>query len=291
MPNHENLREIQASLSVLPDSLHQRVIDHIEQLIHYEPIIGIMGKTGAGKSSLCNALFQGDVSPVSDNCACTRHALTFRLSSGQRSILFVDLPGVGESEERDHDYAALYQHWLPRVDIVLWLLKADDRALSVDQHIYRTVIGERYRNKILFVLNQVDKLEPSHEWDRNTQQPSLKQSGNIYARRVAVRSTFFPTHPVCAVSVKTGWGMAAMVETLFQCLPPKASSPLSARLQPDWRSVSIDSRARDDFAQSVGDVLDSVITLPVVPVPLKILIGGLKQTVVSLARSLWSLLF
>ncbi|MBN3096589.1 GTPase family protein [Pectobacterium brasiliense] len=291
MLNHENLREIQASLSVLSDSLHQRVIDHIEQLIQYEPVIGVMGKTGAGKSSLCNALFQGEVSPVSDNSACTRHALTFRLSSGQRSILFVDLPGVGESDERDRDYAALYQHWLPRVDIVLWLLKADDRALSVDQHIYRTVIGERYRDKILFVLNQVDKLEPSHEWDRESQQPSLKQSGNIYARRVAVRSTFFPTHPVCAVSVKTGWGMATMVETLFQCLPPKASSPLSARLQPNWHSAAIDNRARDDFAQSVGDVLDSVIALPIVPAPLKILIGGLKQTVVSLARSLWSLLF
>lgn len=291
MPNHKNLREIQASLSVLPDSLHQRVIDHIEQLIQYEPVIGIMGKTGAGKSSLCNALFQGEVSPVSDNSACTRHALTLRLSSGQRSMLFVDLPGVGESEEQDRDYAALYQHWLPRVDIVLWLLKADDRALAIDQHIYRTVIGERYRNKILFVLNQVDKLEPSHEWDRESQHPSLKQSGNIYARRVAVRSTFFPTHPVCAVSVKTNWGMAAMVETLFQCLPPKASSPLSARLQPDWRSVAIDNRAQDDFAQSVGDVLDSVIALPVVPAPLKILIGSLKQTVVSLARSLWSLLF
>ncbi|WP_323640716.1 GTPase family protein [Pectobacterium polonicum] len=291
MPNHKNLREIQASLSVLPDSLHQHVIDHIEQLIQYEPVIGIMGKTGAGKSSLCNALFQGEVSPVSDSRACTRHALTFRLSSGQHSILFVDLPGVGENEERDRDYTALYQHWLPRVDIVLWLLKADDRALAIDQHIYRTVIGERYRDKILFVLNQVDKLEPSHEWDRDTQQPSLKQSGNIYARRVAVRSTFFPAHPVCAISVKTGWGMAAMVETLFLCLPPKASSPLSARLQPDWRSVAIDNRAQDDFAQSVGDVLDSVIALPVVPAPLKILIGGLKQTVVSLARSLWSLLF
>ncbi|MDE8756770.1 GTPase family protein [Pectobacterium polaris] len=291
MLNHENLREIQASLSVLPDSLHQRVINHIEQLIQYESVIGIMGKTGAGKSSLCNALFQGEISPVSDSHACTRQALTFRLSSGQRSILFVDLPGVGESEERDHGYAALYQHWLPRVDIVLWLLKADDRALAIDQHIYRTVIGERYRDKILFVLNQVDKLEPSHEWDRESQQPSLKQSGNIYARRVAVRSTFFPAHPVCAVSVKTSWGMAAMVETLFQCLPPKASSPLSARLHPDWRSVAIDNRARDDFAQSVGDVLDSVIALPAIPSPLKILIGGLKQTVVSLARSLWSLLF
>ncbi|MEQ9771175.1 GTPase [Pectobacterium jejuense] len=291
MPNYENLREIQASLSVLPDSLYQSVIDHIEQLIQYEPVIGIMGKTGAGKSSLCNALFQGDVSPVSDSSACTQHALTFRLSSGQRSILFVDLPGVGESEERDCDYTTLYQHWLPRVDIVLWLLKADDRALAIDQHVYRTVIGERYRDKILFVLNQVDKLEPCHEWDRDTQQPSLNQSGNIYARRVAVRSTFFPIHPVCAVSVKTGWGMATMVETLFQRLPPKASSPLSVRLQPDWRSVAIDNQAQDDFARSVGDVLDSVIALPTVPAPLKILISSLKQTVLSLARSLWSLLF
>ncbi|MBI0552205.1 hypothetical protein F5988_18665 [Pectobacterium parmentieri] len=267
------------------------MLQHICELIDYEPVIGIMGKTGVGKSSLCNALFQGEVSPVSDSRACTRHALTFRLSSGQRSILFVDLPGVGESEERDHDYVGLYQHWLPRVDIVLWLLKADDRALAIDQHIYRTVIGERYRDKVLFVLNQVDKLEPSHEWDWESQQPSLNQSGNIYARRVAVRSTFFPAHPVCAVSVKTGWGMVAMVETLFQCLPPKASSPLSARLQPNWRSVATDSRAQDDFAQSVSDILDSVIALPVVPAPLKILIGGLKQTVVSLARSLWSLLF
>ncbi|WP_379058340.1 GTPase family protein [Pectobacterium brasiliense] len=291
MRNQEGLRSLQDSLTGLPKWASERVMQQFRQLTNYEPVIGIMGKTGAGKSSLCNTLFQGDVSPVSDNCACTRQALTFRLSSGQRSILFVDLPGVGESEEQDHDYAGLYQNWLPRVDIVLWLLKADDRALAIDQHIYRTVIGERYRDKILFVLNQVDKLEPSHEWDWESQQPSLKQSGNIYARRVAVRSTFFPTHPVCAVSVKTGWGMAAMVETLFQCLPPKASSPLSARLQPDWRSVAIENRAQDDFARSVGGVLDSVIALPAVPSPLKILIGGLKQTVVSLARSLWSLLF
>ncbi|MBN3064891.1 GTPase family protein [Pectobacterium aquaticum] len=291
MNNQEGLQPLQSSLTGLPEWASERVMQQICQVANYEPLIGIMGKTGVGKSSLCNTLFQGEVSPVSDNSACTRQALTFRLSSGQRSILFVDLPGVGESEDRDRDYAALYQHWLPRVDIVLWLLKADDRALSIDQHVYRTVIGERYRDKILFVLNQVDKLEPSHEWDWDAQQPSLNQSGNIYARRVAVRSTFFPTHPVCAVSVKTGWGMAAMVEVLFQCLPPKASSPLSVRLQPDWRSVAIENRAQDDFAQSVSDILDSVIALPVVPAPLKILIGGLKQTVVSLARSLWSLLF
>ncbi|VFS46840.1 tRNA modification GTPase TrmE [Budvicia aquatica] len=47
-----------------------------------KPVIGIMGKTGVGKSSLCNALFQADISPVSDVTACTRGALRFRLQIG-----------------------------------------------------------------------------------------------------------------------------------------------------------------------------------------------------------------
>ncbi|WP_250379236.1 GTPase, partial [Escherichia coli] len=40
----------------------------------------IMGKSGAGKSSLCNALFQGEVTPVSDVHAGTREVRRFRLS-------------------------------------------------------------------------------------------------------------------------------------------------------------------------------------------------------------------
>ncbi len=42
------------------------------EAVSHEPVIGIMGKSGAGKSSLCNALFQGEVTPVSDVHAGTR---------------------------------------------------------------------------------------------------------------------------------------------------------------------------------------------------------------------------
>lgn len=48
-----------------------------------EPVPGIMGKSGAGKSSLCNALFQGEVTPVSDVHAGTREVQ--RLSEWSRS--------------------------------------------------------------------------------------------------------------------------------------------------------------------------------------------------------------
>ena len=134
-------------------------MQQIRQLTNYEPVIGIMGKTGAGKSSLCNALFAGEVSPVSDVAACTREPLRFRLQVGEHYMTLVDLPGVGESGARDTEYAALYREHLPRLDLVLWLIKADDRALAVDEHFYRQVIGEAYRHKVLFVISQTDKAE------------------------------------------------------------------------------------------------------------------------------------
>ena len=161
MERSEDLQSLQQSLSGLPQWASERILQQINQLTRYEPVIGIMGKTGSGKSSLCNALFSGDVSPVSDVEACTRKPLRFRLQLGKRFMTIMDLPGVGESKLRDAEYAALYRKKLPRLDLVLWLIKADDRALAVDEHFYREVIGEAYRHKVLFVISQSDKAEPT----------------------------------------------------------------------------------------------------------------------------------
>ncbi|MEF5452900.1 GTPase, partial [Escherichia coli] len=63
---------IEKPLSSLPYSLSRHILEHLRKLTSHEPVIGIMGKSGAGKSSLCNALFQGEVTPVSDVHAGTR---------------------------------------------------------------------------------------------------------------------------------------------------------------------------------------------------------------------------
>lgn len=290
MQKTEGLQALEKPLALLPKTIRSHILDHIDKLIHYEPVIGIMGKTGAGKSSLCNALFAGEVTPVSDVSACTREPLRFRLRIGQHSLLLLDLPGVGESEHRDREYQALYRRQLPQLDLVLWVIKADDRALSVDERFYREVIGT-HRHKVLFVVNQVDKLEPCHEWNATTGSPSSCQKINLSHKLSDIRQLFTPSHPVCAISARTGWGLGPLVETMMRSLPARASSPLSAQLHETLRSEPVKSQARDRFGEAAGEVVDTVASLPFVPEPVKSLIRSVRDMVVSTVRAVWDFFF
>ncbi|MBJ9083948.1 GTPase family protein [Citrobacter freundii] len=287
MNNLGGLQSLQGSLKGLPEWASERVMQQIRQLTNYEPVIGIMGKTGAGKSSLCNALFAGEVSPVSDVAACTREPLRFRLQVGERYMTLVDLPGVGESGARDTEYAALYREQLPRLDLVLWLIKADDRALAVDEHFYRQVIGEAYRHKVLFVISQSDKAEPTSGGERL----STEQKQNISRKICLLHELFQPVHPVCAVSVRLQWGLRVMAERMIRCLPREASSPVVSQLQHPFRTTVVREQARDDFGETVGAVLDIISALPLIPAPVRAVIQAVRGTVVSVARAVWNFFF
>lgn len=287
MNNLGGLQSLQGSLKGLPEWASERVMQQIRQLTNYEPVIGIMGKTGAGKSSLCNALFAGEVSPVSDVAACTREPLRFRLQVGEHYMTLVDLPGVGESGARDTEYDALYREHLPRLDLVLWLIKADDRALAVDEHFYRQVIGEAYRHKVLFVISQSDKAEPTSGGERL----STEQKQNISRKICLLHELFQPVHPVCAVSIRLQWGLRVMAERMIKYLPREASSPVVVQLSAPLRTDFVNKKARDDFGETVGSVLDTVSSLPLIPAPVRTIIQAVRDTVVSVARAVWNFFF
>ena len=287
MKQFDGLQSLQQTLSGLPRWVSERILQQINQLTRYEPTIGIMGKTGAGKSSLCNALFAGDVSPVSDVAACTREPLRFRLQLGKRYMTIVDLPGVGESSVRDNEYAALYCQQLPRLDLVLWLIKADDRALAVDEHFYHQVIGEAYRHKVLFVISQSDKVEPTC----GDEKLSTEQKQNISRKICLLHELFQPVNPVCAVSIRLQWGLRMMAERMIRCLPREASSQVAVQLSAPLRTDAVNKKARDDFGETVGSVLDTVSSMPLIPAQVRSVIQSVRDIVVSVARAVWNFFF
>ncbi|WP_272662122.1 GTPase family protein, partial [Providencia sp. PROV175] len=261
--------------------------------INYSSTIGLMGKTGVGKSSLINALFQSTLSPVNNVSGCTRQAQRFSMKMNNHTLTFIDLPGVGESLERDKEYHQLYRNLLPELDLIIWVLKADDRAWSSDEQCYRFLTEQcGYQPKrFLFVLNQADKIEPCRQWDEVCQQPSSEQAANLVLKQQAVITSFKPHHPVMTVSAAEGFQLTELAEQLIQALPAQASSGVARQLNSTYRTQSVENSARNDFGKCVSDIVDTIIYILPLPPLIKSTIGTVKNSIVSVAKSLWSLFF
>ncbi|NTX44834.1 50S ribosome-binding GTPase [Burkholderia cepacia] len=203
-------------------------IEKIRETLGYVPRVGVLGKTGVGKSALFNALFGHDVAEVSDVSACTRtpQQALLDMQGDLSGVLLVDLPGLGESAERDAEYAALYRSLLPELDLVLWVVKADDRALAADKTYYQTIVEPeigRNATPFLVVVNQCDKLEPTDDWIRDERRPGPEQLANIEQKRSDVGALFaLPTAEVCTVSATRRWQLTELVDRMVDALPDRA---------------------------------------------------------------------
>lgn len=82
-----------------------------------------------------------------------------------------------------------------------------------------------------------------------------------------------------------------MAERMIRCLPREASSPVALQLSAPLRTDAVNKKARDDFGETVGSVLDTVSSMPLLPAPIRTIIQALRDTVVSVARAVWNFFF
>ena len=82
-----------------------------------------------------------------------------------------------------------------------------------------------------------------------------------------------------------------MAERMIKCLPREASSPVVALLQHRFRTTVAREQARDDFGETVGAILDTVSTFPLIPAPVRTIIQAVRSSVVSVARAVWDFFF
>lgn len=53
--------QVKSYLTFLPEEIRQKILEHLHGVIHYEPVIGIMGKSGTARAACVMPFF----SPVS----------------------------------------------------------------------------------------------------------------------------------------------------------------------------------------------------------------------------------
>lgn len=133
------------------------------------PTIVLSGKTGCGKTSTINALWNKDLA-TNRVASCTKFPAVMRIKDTfegkEVEFNLVDLPGIAESLEANSLYRDFYYKFINKASLLICLTQADRRAYKQDQIFYGDLIANdilRKEQKIVLGINQADLLFKSAE--------------------------------------------------------------------------------------------------------------------------------
>lgn len=278
------------------DEQVRRLKAAVRGIVNVKLKVGVFGQTGMGKSSLCNALFGAEISQVGHGGSVTRQQKEAEVDLGNGSgITLVDFPGLGEDEERDEEYKALYAQEMPKMDLILWLLAVNDRKNKDDIIAHDEIVrplSKRHGIPVIFVANKADAAYPGDDWNQEINQPGPKQEQSIDA---AVRGSTdengvfskgfiqkFVIEPaeICIVSVDKGYGLVRLVETIVRSLPAEKKFGIVREAKRETVSEKAKEEAKEGLITTIKREVVRVIkdVLPVVAVAAtkKLLDVGLK---------------
>lgn len=131
------------------------------------------GKTGVGKSSVINAIVGDEVSKVAqDGRPCTKVNQDIAWSTDAGDLIVTDVPGFGEANSPNIDsldYENNIRELAKKSHIFLLILNCNDKALELEEKfVKKWVEHEELRSMpMLIVINQIDKMKPTREWNPN----------------------------------------------------------------------------------------------------------------------------
>ncbi|MEA9920823.1 GTPase [Xanthomonas campestris] len=239
----------------------------VRGIVNVKLKVGVFGQTGMGKSSLCNALFGAEISKVGHGGSMTRQHKVAEVDLGNGSgITLVDFPGLGEDEERDEEYKALYKQEMPKMDLILWLLAVNDRKNKDDIITHDEIVrplSKAHGIPVIFVANKADAAHPRDNWNLEGNQPGLKQeqaidaairgsvdeNGNFskgFMQKFSVESS-----EICVVSVDKGYGLVRLVETIVRSLPAEKKFGIVREAKQETVSEKAKEEAKEGLIETI----------------------------------------
>src|SRR5690625_3320657 len=265
--------------------------------------IGIVGRRGAGKSSLINAIFGEEKAEVGDYKSQTGSGKWYLFENDLGGIEILDTRGLGESHRPEE--AALAENPLEEVkqsirhkcpDVILFLCKGKEVGARIDEDLEQLLqlkndIYDKhtYSVPIVGIVTQVDELAPASNseppFDHPVKQENITATVNILEDKIKeVITTPVTVIPISAyVEYESGsitydrrWNIDVLLDYLITELP-KEAQVIIAKLS---KVKSVQKKLARNIGKSVMAVTGLVGATPV-PIADMPVITGLQLSMIG----------